>query len=257
MYPKVSIIIPLYNSEKYIKDAIDSCINQTYKNLEIIVVDDGSTDDSKDVIEDYIKNNKIRYFYQSNKERSAARNVGLDIATGDYINFLDSDDLLKNTKIEKQVQFLERNKKYFATYSAVDYFDNATGRHISTSGFDYKSESIVDELVLGNFIPIQSVLFKKNSIRFDDAVNVAEDWGYFLNMFNGKKVYFMKDVLSSVRIEEHLSRNYILKMRYGKIKQLKKNLRVKKYKEMRFNIFRQLLKEYIKLYMLKLGFTKR
>ena len=90
---KISVIIPVYNVEKYLKRCLDSVINQTYKNLEIILVDDGSTDNSGKICDEYAKNDKrIIVIHKENGGVSVARNIGLDICTGDYVNFIDSDD---------------------------------------------------------------------------------------------------------------------------------------------------------------------
>lgn len=93
---KVSIIIPIYNSEKYLKQCLESIINQTYKNIEIICINDGSTDNSEKIIKDYLKTNKnITYLKQPNAGQSIARNKGLEKATGDFILFVDSDDFIE------------------------------------------------------------------------------------------------------------------------------------------------------------------
>ena len=152
--PKVSIIIPMYNSEEYIKEAVDSCLSQTYENIEIIVIDDGSTDNSKEEILDHIETNRVRYFYQSNKGRSAARNYGLDISEGAYINFLDSDDLLHSSKLEIHMNYMNNNENCFASYSSVGYFNNITKQQTTILGFSYKGKYISDDLVMGNFLPI-------------------------------------------------------------------------------------------------------
>ena len=91
---KFSIIVPVYNVEKYIKKCIDSILNQTYKNYEIIIINDGSTDNSSKIINNYKKNKKIKIITQKNKGLSAARNKGIKLATGDYILFIDSDDYI-------------------------------------------------------------------------------------------------------------------------------------------------------------------
>jgi glycosyltransferase involved in cell wall biosynthesis len=101
MNEKVSVIIPLYNGEKYINQAIESVLEQTYTNYEIIVVDDGSTDNSKQILSPYF--DKIKYIYQKNQGVAAARNKGLEIATGDYIAFLDQDDYWLENKLERQI----------------------------------------------------------------------------------------------------------------------------------------------------------
>lgn len=258
MQSKVSIIIPLYNSEQSIRPAIESCINQTYQNIEIIVIDDGSSDNSKQKIEEYILSNKIKYFYQSNKERSAARNHGLDVATGDYINFLDSDDLLHHNKIEKQLRYLEQNHNFFATYSAVEYFDDETGKGISILGKGFKGQSITDDLVLGNYIPIQSVLFRRNNIRFDESINAVEDWDYFLNIFFGKNVYYINQVLSSVRrTDTHFSNRHYLKMKRGQIYLLRKLFKDARFKSRKRGILKVLVRSYLKYYALLLSSHNR
>ena len=104
---KVSVIIPLYNTEKHIKDCIVSVLSQTYQNIEIIVIDDGSTDSSLDIANKY-KSNTVKIISQTNKGAAAARNAGLQIATGEYIQFLDADDILEKQKIEIQIGVLQK-----------------------------------------------------------------------------------------------------------------------------------------------------
>ena len=98
----ISVIIPVYNREKTVKKAIDSVLAQTWKDMEIIVIDDGSTDKSAEVIKS-IKDARIKYIYQKNAGACAARNHGLDLATGDIIAFHDSDDVWHKDKLEKQL----------------------------------------------------------------------------------------------------------------------------------------------------------
>lgn len=102
MKPLISIIIPVYNSEKYIKETIQSCLNQTYTNLEIIIVNDGSTDKSEEIIHGF-KDTRIKYFKIANSGPCYARNFGIKNATGDLFQFLDADDILENRKLEFQV----------------------------------------------------------------------------------------------------------------------------------------------------------
>ena len=106
----VSIIIPTFNSAKYIETALVSILDQEYPNIEIIVVDDGSSDNTKGVLESYIESKKVKYFYQKNKGASSARNLGIQKASGQYIGFLDADDFFLPRMIEKCVSELEENK---------------------------------------------------------------------------------------------------------------------------------------------------
>lgn len=126
---KVSIIIPVYNSAKYIKQCIDSVINQTYKNIEIIIVDDNSIDESIEIIKK-IKDKRIKLIsIKKNKGVANARNTGIKNAIGDYICFLDSDDYWNKDKIEKQVNFIEENN-YTFIYSSYIYL-RENDKHIA------------------------------------------------------------------------------------------------------------------------------
>ena len=101
MNTKVSIIIPIYNTSKYLPDCLNSVISQTYQNLEILLIDDGSTDDSGIIADDYAKKDKrVKVFHQKNQGQSAARNFGIKKASGDFISFIDSDDKIVPTFIE-------------------------------------------------------------------------------------------------------------------------------------------------------------
>ena len=107
---KISVIIPVYNVEKYLKRCLDSVINQTYKNLEIILIDDGSTDKSGNICDEYAaKDKRIIVIHKENGGLSDARNKGLDICTGDYISFIDSDDWIENGFYEYVVNNVKDN----------------------------------------------------------------------------------------------------------------------------------------------------
>ena len=120
---RVSVIIPVYNSSKHIKECIESVINQTYKNIEIIVVDDASYDNSFEIIKN-INDSRIKILeLKQNIGVARARNKGIEIAVGDYICFLDSDDYWVLDKLEKQVEFIEKNH-YIFIYSGYEFFKN-------------------------------------------------------------------------------------------------------------------------------------
>ena len=120
--PLVSVIIPLYNAEKYIAETIQNVLNQTYQPIEIIIVDDGSTDRSLSVAKSFESEN-VKVFSQTNKGASAARNYGLREAKGEFIQFLDADDLLSANKIEEQVGLLIDNPGKLAVCPTIHFFD--------------------------------------------------------------------------------------------------------------------------------------
>lgn len=118
----VSVIMPLYNAEKYVGEAIESVINQTYTNWELIIVNDGSTDNSLEVALKY-QSESVKVFTQENKGASAARNYGLKEAKGEYIQFLDADDVISSNKLEEQLMVLNGSLEKLAVCSTVHFFD--------------------------------------------------------------------------------------------------------------------------------------
>jgi glycosyltransferase involved in cell wall biosynthesis len=121
--PLVSIIIPVFNSQKHLAECIGSAIAQTWPNTEIVIVDDGSADNSLQIAEKYVGTHGVRIIRQSNKGASAARNAGLKEAKGDYIQFLDADDLISPDKIEAQIACLNGSVTRVAICKTVHFFD--------------------------------------------------------------------------------------------------------------------------------------
>lgn len=120
----ISIIIPVYNTEDYLDKCLSSIINQTYKNIEIIIIDDGSTDNSKKIIKQYMnKDCRISYYYQNNSGVAIARNSGIDKAQGDYIAFIDSDDYIDLTFIEKMYAAI-KDDDVFSICGTIDVLEN-------------------------------------------------------------------------------------------------------------------------------------
>lgn len=191
----VSIIIPLYNNEKYIAHALESCINQEYGNIEIIVIDDGSTDNSSDIVKNYSsKDTRIKYIYQENGGVSSARNNGMSNAKGEYITFLDSDDYLASDTLVKNIQLLESAEDnldaLFFPLTRVDETGNIlhTVDKDKLQNISYKEELIVDNKEIYNKIskreiaPIAcSIIFRKDKIthkfvnsRYEDTIFIME-----------------------------------------------------------------------------------
>lgn len=123
--PKVSIIVPVYNVERYLRQCLDSLVDQTYQNIEIICVDDGSTDASSEILTEYaLKNSKVRVIRQENSGLSAARNVGFSFATGDYVMYVDSDDWIDVCTCEKAVFKAEEHAADLVMWPYIREFPN-------------------------------------------------------------------------------------------------------------------------------------
>lgn len=168
----VSIIIPVYNVEKYLRESLDSICNQSYQNIEIIIVNDGSTDSSYEICKEYEKKYyKIKLINQSNQGLSGARNVGLMNATGKYIYFFDSDDVLAQSAIEEMTCFMEHNNLDIVMIEADCFGDLPVNlnvnqyRHTELSG--YKVFLIEDFIKTIKYInsPVWLFMYRKNLIE--------------------------------------------------------------------------------------------
>ncbi len=184
--PKISVIIPIYNTAKYLPACLDSIINQTYKNLEIILIDDGSTDDSSKIINDYAKKDKrIKTVHQENAGQSAARNKGLDLTTGDYIYFTDSDDEIDLTFLEKHIKSFKKDTSL--TVCGIHYKrlnqDSVNDVYINPLRSrkpkeDKKAYLLYLLAVDGRMYSSTNKLFDAKiakTLRFDTSLNFAED----------------------------------------------------------------------------------
>lgn len=210
---KVSIIIPLYNAEKYIIETLKSAINQTYENKEIIIIDDGSTDDSKRKIEKYI-DNTVKYFYQKNSGVSVARNKGIEMATGDYITFLDSDDILHEDKVQKQMNVIKKwnYDVCYCTYNNWDFFENEK----KIKKMKFISGNIIENYLNEDTIPqtgtwlIKKEIIKLNNIKFTPKCNWGEDIEFFTKVLFYSNCGYVEEALLDYRIEHtgSLSKSY-------------------------------------------------
>lgn len=142
MQPKVSIIIPAYNAERWISASLQSVINQTWKDIEIIIVNDGSTDGTESIIQSF-NDCRIKYFFQANKGQCIASNMGLSKATGDYIKFFDADDVMNSEHVEAQLEKLNGSKTSIASCAWARFYNE-----------DHNSARFAPETVWKDMLPI-------------------------------------------------------------------------------------------------------
>lgn len=182
---KLSIIVPVYNVEKYINKCIDSILNQTFWDFELLLIDDGSTDNSGKICDEYAKRDKrIVCVHKENGGVSAARNKGLDIAKGDYIGFVDGDDYIHKDMYKELIYHLEKDNADVSICSATLVFGNYNKSEANTGEvyFFCGKKTCYENLLLNNFgFSICNKIFKRDlceSLRFDVEMKVAED-SYF------------------------------------------------------------------------------
>ena len=189
----VSVVIPVYNSAPYIKETINSVLRQTYSNIEIIVVDDGSTDNSIDIIKG-IKDERIRIYIQENQGPAAARNKGMELSLGAYIAFNDADDTWLENKLELQLIKIHENLA-FTCISDVCMVDE-NGKVIGFRRQDIGSDIIENILLhkVTNFTP--TLLFKnEGKVRFDSNLRYSEDYLFLMELSKLGKVVNMNSLL--------------------------------------------------------------
>ncbi len=202
--PKVSVIIPVYNGEKYIKQTIKSVLNQTFQNFEIIIIDDGSTDNSRKEIQS-LDDLRIHYFYQSNKGCPAIpKNRGIRKAKGKYIAFLDQDDLFLPKKIENQLELIEKTgQKIDAVICNCFVYDEMNKQIIGKNwakNFRIIPGKISQRLIKGNFIVtssealIRKSFFKKNGF-LDERLKIADDYDLWLRLAKDSHIKFISKPL--------------------------------------------------------------
>jgi glycosyltransferase involved in cell wall biosynthesis len=220
--PSVSVIIPTYNRASFLPAAIESVLTQSFQNIEVIVVDDGSTDDTKTAVEQYKE--RIRYIHTDHGGPSHARNVGMKAATGKYIAFLDSDDTYQPYKLETQVSFMEDHPDVGMVYTEMSvlyengHFDkfnfhnyiykvkgwhyddifsvkgvfvsNATGKPVT-----YHAGDLFPYALMGTIVPSPTVLFPRNILEVvgfqNEAYKLAEEYEFIVRICKHYKVAFL------------------------------------------------------------------
>ena len=202
----VSIIIPAYNAARYLSEAVNSALHQTYSDVEIIVVDDGSTDNIKDIARPYREAGKIQYIYQENKGLSAARNTGIRAARGEYIAFLDSDDLFLPDKLEKQVRYLEEHPACDICYCNLKHFyEEEPDRMLQLQYRYYSGADAFPHLLWKNFINPLSVVLRRSVFDhygyFNESMRRSEDWDMWVRAaYRGARFDFLPEALARYRM---------------------------------------------------------
>ena len=187
----ITTIIPTYNRAEFLIKTINSVLNQTIKPNEIIVVDDGSCDNTKDILKEFILKNQIKYIYQENKGVSSARNKGIENSKGEWITFLDSDDIWEKDKIEQQIEFHNKNKDILFSYTGELWLFNnkiikQKKHQQKKDGFCFE-ENLQNTLIGASTVMIKKTIFDEVGV-FDESLDVCEDYDLWLRILYKYKV---------------------------------------------------------------------
>jgi glycosyltransferase involved in cell wall biosynthesis len=205
--PKVSVILPTYNRAHIIEKAIQSVLKQTYQDFEIIIIDDGSKDDTEKIIRGFQeKDNRIKYIrFEENKGAAAARNAGINMSKGEYITFQDSDDEWVIDKLEKQMKVIETSSENIVVYCGFWRIDGDEKTYIPDINISNREGNIHKELLKRNFIGTPSILLLKKNLEkigmFDENLSRLQDWDLAIRL---SKYYNFK------LIDEPLYISYVL-----------------------------------------------
>lgn len=248
--PQVSVIIPNYNYANYLRETIDSVLNQTYVNIEIIVVDDGSKDGSKKILESYGR--KIKVIFQKNQGVSAARNNGIAESKGEYVAFLDADDVWLPKKIEKQIEKFSADKELGLVHVGVEEIDDK-GNFLNKK-IDGMEGWVSDELLLfrrpvlgggGSGMMIPRKVFDEIG-GFDLRLATSADWDLCYQVSSLYRIGFVPDILLKYRIHGSNMHGNISRMEHemliGYKKAFSKNdKKVRQLKRMAYGNLHQVL----------------
>lgn len=263
--PLVSIIIPTFDSAEYILESINSVIEQTYQNWELIIIDDGSTDNTLSLLYlNYGKHKAIKILYHENHENlgvSKSRKLGIKEASGEYIAFLDSDDFYFPNKIETQIQIFKKHPEVVLIHSRVVFKNENNNNETYKNEFILKNESFKYEFTRFNFLehnPIcnSSVIVKKETIEnienYFPQVYQYEDWITWILIANKGLFYYMNEATCTYRFHNKASTNSLiknsLKAKYAKIEFLLILFSRVKSKKIKDKIHYNLNKEIKELY---------
>ena len=203
--PLVSIITPVYNGSQYLSAAIESALAQTYKNFELLIVNDGSTDNSAAIIKTFIKDSRVFYIEQKNAGVAAARNTALKQARGKYIGFLDQDDLWFKNKLELQIAALEKDGSLALVHSRQDFIDSH-GNKIKYDWITGGEGYCFRENFIKNRIAVLTVLIRKNIIDeigfFNEQLSGADDYEMWLRVTLKYPIKYIDQSLAFYRFHD-------------------------------------------------------
>lgn len=212
--PLVSVVIPVYNGADYLREAIDSVLNQTYSNIEIIVVNDGSIDHGQTEAIARSYGNRIRYIYKENGGVATALNAGIKEMNGEYFSWLSHDDIFYPDKVQKQIQLLKETNKRIAACAYHIFFDSGRKVPVPFISF-YGNESIQSSVfsVLHALIQFGGVLFKKELFNeygdFREDLKTTQDYEFLFRILRKEKCVFSDELLYGIRYHSNQGSNTI------------------------------------------------
>lgn len=228
--PRVSVITPTFNRADYLPVAIESVLAQTFGDFELIVIDDGSTDHTPELMQRYLDDPRVRYFQQPNRGQSVARNRGVAESVGEFICFLDSDNAWVETKLAASLQAFDERPQADVVYGDYVVID-AEGRELGVNRMTRYSGRITPMLICDNFVSMNTTMTRRRCFdemgAFDSNDRLAEDYGLWLRFSTRYQFLYLPEVLGYYRVMED---------------------QISSDKDSRFNANEELILEFLKAY---------
>lgn len=203
MKPLVSAVITTYNYGHFLAQAIESVLGQTYKNIELIIVNDGSTDNTDEVVRIYLSDSRVSYLKQANLGQSRAKNAGIEKARGDYVAFLDGDDQWLPEKLALQLPLFGKDPSIGVVYSRMRCI-NEDGSPRKANLLKPCSGWVTDKLIIDNFVPFSSSVVKRECFdkcaAMDEGLIASVDWDLWLRLSRGYKFDYVNRPLVCYRV---------------------------------------------------------
>jgi glycosyltransferase involved in cell wall biosynthesis len=207
-HPLVSVVIPAYNSAAYTVETVESVLAQTYRDLEVIVVDDGSTDSTREALAPYV--GRVQYIYKDNGGACSARNEGIRHAKGEYLACLDCDDLWLPDKLECSLPVLEQDPEMGFVCTPC-YIIGSSGEHLGETRYPFDRDNAYMNLLAENYVLAPTVVMRRSCLdhvgHFDESIFIPADWDLWLRLACRFRVGYVERPLSKYR----LASNYTLR----------------------------------------------
>ncbi len=208
--PKISVLMTIYNHENYLKYSINSILKQSFKNWELIAIDNGSTDNTKKILKSFRDKRIKKIFLKKNIGRTNCLNYGLDFCRGEYIAIQDSDDISLSLRLEKQLQSFNKNKDLYLVATNCQLV-NEKNKIVKKEYINYKNKNL-RELLYKNIIAHSTVMYKKSLIskvgKYPRNFKYAQDYAFYLKVFKKFKIFIIQDTLLKARLPHENSETF-------------------------------------------------
>lgn len=220
---KVSVILPVYNGARFVREAIDSVLAQSYRGYEVVIVNDGSLDDSEAVIRPYLDRPNFKYVAQSNQGVAAARNAGIALAEGELLTLLDQDDLWVPEKLSMQVRYMDEHPEVGLLHTRVGFVDAQSRAMDQVAGWVSECSGwCTEKLLQGNPIAPLTAMFRRSCVdavgAFDSGCEPADDWDLWLRISRHAQLGFLDVVTGLYRYHESNASKNVLRMKLAEIR---------------------------------------